>query len=396
MVVVLPDHPVPAKTGYHLRMLSTLAVSQALGWRTSVLWYGERGAGSETESVPHADEMRRIASRQDPRPLPKRIVQRGRWLAGALSGRAIASYPFSLPYEGGRTAVIQAVSETADAVLLPTTLCHWAPQLRRTGALVIGDAVDIVSDLAMKLLQSESKGNPIKAAGLTVNFLACRAQERRFLRELDEVWVTSSGEADRARDLGARRVVVVPSTFERWELAPTEPPAHPIVGFIGNYRMAPNVTAARFLVNEVLPRLQRTDPDVVLRLAGDGLPDDIHPRPGLEIHGPVDDATGFVASCAISALPIRVRGGVPLKLLEAMALGRPVVAAPELIAGLPITPGHDVLIATDADTFADAIIRLLAEPQLAARLAACARARFESEFSLAAAIARARAESIAG
>lgn len=396
MAVVLSDHPVPAKTGYHLRMLSTLAVSQALGWRTSVLWFAERGARSDTEPIPHADEMRRVAARLHSRPLPTRVVQRGRWLAGAVAGRDLSSYPFSLPYEGGREAVIQAVSGTADAVLLPITLCHWAPDLRRAGTLVIGDAVDIISDLAMRLLRSESNGNPIKAAGLAVNFLACRAQEQRFFRELDEVWVTSPGEADRAWHLGARRVVVVPSTFDQWGLAPTARPDAPIVGFIGNFRMPPNLAAARFLVDEVLPRLQRAVPDVVLRLAGDGLPDDIHRRPGLEIYGPVGDATEFVESCAISALPVRVRGGVPLKLFEAMALGRPVVATPELIDGLPITPGDDVLVAAHADAFADAIIRLLAEPEMAERQAACARATFESEFSLEAAITRARSESIAG
>jgi glycosyltransferase involved in cell wall biosynthesis len=93
---------------------------------------------------------------------------------------------------------------------------------------------------------------------------------------------------------------------------------------------------------------------------------------------------------------VRVRGGVPLKLFEAMALGRPIVATPELIAGLPITPGDDILIASDADAFAEAVVRVVTEPSLATRLVAHARATFESEFSLDAAICRARAQSIVG
>jgi len=396
MAVVFPGRPGPARTGYHLRMLSTLAVAQALGWRTLVLWFGAQDAESEFDAVPHANEMRWVASPRGPRPFPARLAQRGRWLLGVLAGQDLASYPFSVPYEGGRDAVVQTVGEAADAVLLPTTLCHWTPELRRTGALVIGDAVDIVSDLAMKLLRSESKGNPAKAASLAINYLACRAQEQRFLRELDEVWVTSPGEVGRAQRLGARRIVVVPSTFEQWTLPAPQQPDGPVVGFIGNFRMPPNLAAARFLVDEILPRLQRADSNVILRLAGDGLPDDIKARPGLEIYGPVEDAGKFVASCAVSALPIRIRGGVPLKLFEAMALGRPIVATPELIAGLPVAPGNDMLVAADADAFAGAVIRLLAEPQLAARLGTAARARFETEFSLDAVIARARSESIAG
>jgi glycosyltransferase involved in cell wall biosynthesis len=396
MAVVLLDYPVPARTGYHLRMLSTLAVAQALGWRTSVLWFGAPTDRYHGESIPHANEMRRVGTRSGPRALPARVVQRGKWLAGTVAGRGLTSYPFSLPYEGGRDAVTRAVGDAADAVLLPTTLCHWAPDLRRAGALVIGDAADIVADLAMKLLRSESHANPVRAAGLAVNYLACRAQERRYLRELDEVWVTSFGEIDRALHLGARRVVVVPSTCERWQRAPSDRPDSAVVGFIGNFRMPSNLAAARFLVEDVLPQVQRAVPDVVLRLAGDGLPDDIYPRPGLEILGPVDDATKFVESCAVCALPLHVRGGVPLKLFEAMALGRPVVASPELIAGLPITPGDDVLVARGADAFAKALVRLVTDPELARRLAARARATFESEFSLNAAIGRARDESIVG
>lgn len=396
MAVILPDFPVPPTTGYHLRMLSNVAVCKALGWRTTVLWFGEQG-GPDFEMMPDADEVCRVGYRSGPGSLSTRMVQRGRSLVGVLAGQVLPSYPFSLPYEEGRDAVLGAVGGTADAVLLPTTLSHWAPDLRRTGALVIGDAVDIASDLAMKFLRSESKGNPVKAAGLAVNYLACRAQERRFLREMDEVWVTSPGEADRARHLSARRVVVVPSTVRQWGVGPSALPKEPIIGFIGNFRMPPNLAAARFLVDDVLPRVHRAVSDVVLRLAGDGIPlDDIHPRPGLEIHGPVEDATNFVASCAIAAIPVRVRGGVPLKLFEAMAIGRPIVAMPELIAGLPITSGEDMLVAANADAFADAIIRLLTEPGLARRLAAKARATFESEFSLEAAIARARSESIAG
>src|SRR5439155_653214 len=85
--------------------------------------------------------------------------------------------------------------------------------------------------------------------------------------------------------------------------------------------------AAIVLVDDVLPLLRVLAPDVRVRLAGTGMPADIEQRlnltPNVQVVGPVGDAAGFVAGCRVMALPIRRRGGVPFKLIEAMAAQRP-------------------------------------------------------------------------
>lgn len=396
VLVVLPDMPVPAVSGYHLRMLSNLAVAKRLGWTTTVAWFGDHAQEDHTPELLDADATFRIGGRS-PRTRPAgRIAQRAAWAVKSISPWRRGSYPFSFPFESHRDDVIRA-SRDADAVILPTVLSHWVPDLRQPSLLIIGDCVDVLTDLTGRLLRANIRRRPQRIPSLAMNAAACHAQERRYLPQFDEIWATSDGEAQRARDLGAVRVVVVPSTNADWDLTPTSIPSEPTFGFIGNFHMSPNLEAADFLAREVLPIVRRKVPEVRLRLAGHGLPAHRFPAtPGLEICGAVPDATAFVESCAVTALPVRVRGGVPLKLFETMALGRPSVVSPELIAGLPISPGTDVLVADSADGFAASVVTLLTDGAERETLAAHARRTFEERFSLSAAVAHARVESILG
>ena len=69
-----------------------------------------------------------------------------------------------------------------------------------------------------------------------------------------------------------------------------------------------------------------------------------------------------------------------MKILEAMALGRPVVATSKGAEGLEVTHGHDILIADDPTTFADCILRLLAHPSLREPMAQAARQTVEEKY----------------
>jgi glycosyltransferase involved in cell wall biosynthesis len=98
--------------------------------------------------------------------------------------------------------------------------------------------------------------------------------------------------------------------------------------------------------------------------------------------------------CAVIALPVFLRGGVPLKLIEAMARGKAIVASPELIGGLDIIDGESALIRTKPEEFASAIVSLLRDVPLRERLGGNARATFVRDFSISAAEAILRRDSV--
>ena len=78
----------------------------------------------------------------------------------------------------------------------------------------------------------------------------------------------------------------------------------------------------------------------------------------------MDDVRCPVAEASGCVVPIRQGGGTRLKILEAMALGTPVVSTSKGAEGLEVTPGHDILIADEPAEFADQVIRLLRDAAL--------------------------------
>ena len=216
---------------------------------------------------------------------------------------------------------------------------------------------------------------------------------------MDEIWCASEPEAARLAAISAyHRVIVVPNAIPASSISPSRLPDRPIVGFIGSYAYTPTLDAAIVLVDDVLPLLRVLAPDVRVRLAGTGMPADIEQRlnltPNVQVVGPVGDAAGFVAGCRVMALPIRRRGGVPFKLIEAMAAQRPVVATGALVRGLELPSGQALLIADSPRELADAIQLVLSDNELATRLASAARRTFEQDLCTEAVLGRLTASSV--
>ena len=151
------------------------------------------------------------------------------------------------------------------------------------------------------------------------------------------------------------------------------------VVFVGAMAYAPNVAAMRYFTDEVLPIVRRTRPGARLTIVGRD------PAPvvramaseGVDVTGEVDDVRPYLARAAVFVAPMVSGSGIKNKVLEAMAMGRPVVATPLAIEGLPLRHGENVLVADGAAGLADAIHRLLADPGEAARIGGGGRALVE-------------------
>jgi polysaccharide biosynthesis protein PslH len=162
-----------------------------------------------------------------------------------------------------------------------------------------------------------------------------------------------------------------------------DPP--PSIAFVGNFVHPPNVDAATRLVVDIFPRLERAHPESILYIIGDGPPRKLAglSRERVVVTGRVPDVTPYLDAAAVVAVPIRMGGGIRVKVLEALAAGKAVVASSRALEGLGVVDGEHALVAeTDAE-FADAIGRLLVDGELRVALArrarqwACANVRWE-------------------
>jgi glycosyltransferase involved in cell wall biosynthesis len=103
-------------------------------------------------------------------------------------------------------------------------------------------------------------------------------------------------------------------------------------------------------------------------------------QPGVEVEGFVADVRGAYERAAIVVAPLLVSAGTNLKILEAMACGRPVVSTPAGVNGLDLVPGKDFTLVHTAAEMADAIESLLASPGECRRLALAGRRRVEDKY----------------
>lgn len=143
--------------------------------------------------------------------------------------------------------------------------------------------------------------------------------------------------------------------------------------FAGSFSYEPNYDAMQWFATAVFPHIARAWPPARVIVTGDPAGRVLPPTPGIVATGLVDDVRQAVASAAVSVAPIRIGGGTRGKILEAMALGTPVVATSKGAEGLDVVSGEHLLIADDPQAFAGHVVRLLGDPALRERLAARAR-----------------------
>jgi len=156
----------------------------------------------------------------------------------------------------------------------------------------------------------------------------------------------------------------------------------PLVVFTGQMDYAPNVAAVTGFAERVMPLVVQARPDArfaivgrnpaaaVARLAG----------PSVIVTGAVADIRSWIAAADIVVAPLRIARGIQNKLLEAMAMARPVVASPEAFRGIDAEPGRDLIVADTAPDQAGAVLHLLANPDYAAGIGAAARRRMETVY----------------
>ncbi|MFC6183255.1 glycosyltransferase family 4 protein [Pseudoxanthomonas japonensis] len=261
----------------------------------------------------------------------------------------------------------------------------WLPFLRRAHprALKIVDTVDLhhVRELGEANLRSRRL---LRSAAR-----ATRRHELRAIRDADVTWVVSEAERDLLRDIAPdARVEIVSNIHLLPATAPSRPTGARLV-FVGGAQHPPNLDGVRWLLTDILPLILRRRPECELHLVGRGLEAAAHdlvvPH-NVVFHGQLDDVQALFETCHVGLAPLRFGAGVKGKINHYMAFGLPTVASPSAVEGMHLRHGHDVLVAGDADGFADAVQRLLDEGALWVSLSQQGRENVRRHFSIASAI----------
>ena len=138
--------------------------------------------------------------------------------------------------------------------------------------------------------------------------------------------------------------------------------------FVGTMNYFPNVDGALFMVQSIMPVVWRLDPDIRLCIAGKDIPRHIRELGAdtrIEIISDFPDISEVAADCCLSVVPLRLGGGTRIKILEAFALGLPVVSTAKGCEGLDVEDGRQLVIRDDPEAFAEAVVRVANNHELA-------------------------------
>ena len=214
--------------------------------------------------------------------------------------------------------------------------------------------------------------------------------ERQSLARYTSVIAMSARDAKLFAAQAARSdVQTIPTAvdleFFSWQ-APAAPlqAGWPTVVFTGSMDWAANIDGVGWFLADIWPRILRAEPQAQFVVVGRNAPAALVRQGaallGVRCTGFVDDVRPHVRGAQVFTIPLRVGGGTRIKVFEAMAMGCPVVSTALGIEGLDVVEGEHLLQRESAQEQADAIVRLIREPALAARLSAQARQLVEQRF----------------
>jgi sugar transferase (PEP-CTERM/EpsH1 system associated) len=247
----------------------------------------------------------------------------------------------------------------------------------------------IVEDLELSSIKDRIaiQSHWLQRMRLELTWRKLRSFATRLLRDMDGCTVASTRERDLLLSIspGYQPLAVIPNGVDLslygGDFGAIEPDA---LVFPGALTYKANLWAMRFFLTEVFPAVQARRPGVKLYITGrtNGVPLETLPLgDGVVMTGYLDDVRPQVAQSAVCVVPMTVGGGTRLKILEAMALGTPVVSTSKGAEGLEATPDENILVADEPAQFTEAVLRVLSDESLRARLAAGGRRLVEERYA---------------
>jgi sugar transferase (PEP-CTERM/EpsH1 system associated) len=330
----------------------------------------------------HRTGMRAVCHRLET--VPRSDPAKGTFRFYADAGRYIVD-PVPYAVAKYRSAAYAArVNELLNTGNFDAVVCDFLPPLVNMPRELPCPAILFTHNVEAEIWRRhvETATNPVSRYLLGQQWQRMLRFERDALSRFDLVLAVSEADSETFERLypGALRtpVHVVQTGVDTQYFSPArdtaERPAHLV--FTGSMDWLPNEDGMLYFVRDILPLVRKMEPATTLSIIGRA------PTPavrrlaeehGIDVTGRVDDVRPHIAAGSVYIVPLRIGGGTRLKIFEAMGMAKAIVSTTIGAEGLPVTNGSDILIADEPAAFADAVVRLIRDGDMRARLEQAAR-----------------------
>jgi glycosyltransferase involved in cell wall biosynthesis len=230
---------------------------------------------------------------------------------------------------------------------------------------------NVESSLWQRMAKTES--NPLLKMSYAIEAAKMTRYERSTLRRFHHIIAVSEHDREQMLQMDSQcEITVVPTGVDthKFRVAPASSTNPPRIVFTGSMDWEPNIDAVDYFCAQIWPRIRKEFPEAVFQIVGRRPAAKVQrlASDSVEVTGTVPSVEEYLDKASVVVVPLRIGGGTRLKIFEAMAMGKALISTSIGAEGLDIKSGHDLLLADEANAFADAVILLLRDAEIRRRL----------------------------
>jgi glycosyltransferase involved in cell wall biosynthesis len=229
--------------------------------------------------------------------------------------------------------------------------------------------------LIWERLANEDK-NPLKAIYFKILTRQLKNYESSVINSVDGITTTTANDMQRLKEMGCKVPIAhIPFGIDTSKYKVTSPEKRPSLFYLGALDWLPNIQGVDWFLQQVWPKVNAAYPALEFHVAGRNMPAKYKTAsyPNLTFHGEIDDAFAFMNKYDIMLVPLLAGSGIRVKIIEGMALGKPIITTSIGIEGIECRNGSDALIANTPDDFFKAIKQCLESDEFSQTLSQNAR-----------------------
>lgn len=382
ILLLTPDSPFPSASGAAIRNFGIIRGLHQHGHQVTLLSYADDIRGPATS--PLNDFCHAVALL----PIPRHSKTKRVW---KLVTSAQADMEHRLYSEAYQQQLKRVLNDSSFDIIQFSGLelgC-MLPQIlaQKRGAVVIYDALNAEAEL-QRLVAAVDRRRPGRLPVALYSSLQARRLrrfEREICRSVDAVLAVSEEDRAHLKRHNGAPLYLMPNGISADDYAPPSGKArgHAQLVFTGKMDYRPNVDAIEWFAGDVFPHIQSAHPATTLAIVGRNPHQrilDLAATPSIGVTGWVESVLPYLHSATVYIAPLRMGSGTRLKILEAMAAGCVIVSTNIGASGLHPDLRAAMLLADDAEAFAQAVTSLLDDPDLRNKLGTKARAAVRGRY----------------